>query len=99
MALGLIVCRFIHGEEPRIFLETERLLLRAWDVKSDFGVAKALHQDSEVIKTFLKPLSDEEVVQFMEDENRRVEKYNFGRFACVLKDTNDVIDFVGLYHP
>ncbi len=82
----------------KIVIETDRLILRSWCIDKDFEVAKRLCQDPEILKTFLKPLSDTQVKQFLKQERRDIKVNGFGRYACVLKETGQVVGMVGLLH-
>jgi ribosomal-protein-alanine N-acetyltransferase len=80
-------------------LKTDRLVLRAWDIKKDFSAAKRLLQDPKILNTFLKYLTDEEALQWMQQQNISIQTKGYGQFACVLKESQQVIGSVGLYNP
>ncbi len=96
----MLIVGFFIGQQlcAKTILETDRLILRTWDIEKDFEVAKRLCQDPQILKTFLKPLSDTQVRQFLKQENRDIKVNGFGRYACVSKETGQVVGVVGLLH-
>ena len=77
---------------------TERLILRSWQA-SDLLAFTALNQDPKVMEFFPKLLSEDEVKMAMQRYNQHIEKHGFGLFACELKQTGELIGFVGLNRP
>lgn len=80
-------------------LETKRLILRKWDVYTDLMPFTAIVRDPQVME-FYPTLGDEEwVKEFIQTHNSHIDKAGFGLFACVLKNTNELIGYTGLMPP
>ena len=82
----------------RQILETERLLLREFD-EGDVGAYYALGSDPAVLRyVHVEPLAS--VEQALESLRSRpladYRKHGFGRWACVLKATGEVVGWSGL---
>jgi RimJ/RimL family protein N-acetyltransferase len=76
-------------------IETERLYLRTWqvlDAKPYFDI----NQDPQVIEFLRGPLTLEEVNQFMATANQHQEKWGFALWAAELKETKELMGFIGL---
>ena len=82
-----------------IILETNRLLLRKWDVDSDLKPFTAIVQDTRVME-YYPALGDEGwALGFIKAHNEQIDKSGFGLLACVLKNTNEFIGYIGLAVP
>lgn len=79
-------------------LETERLIIRPWK-EPDFSAFQAMNSDPLVMEHFPSTLSEEESRALFDEINRRIQKNNFGLWACEIKATGDIIGFVGLNEP
>ncbi len=79
-------------------IETKRLLLREW-LPRDLAPFTAINQDLEVMEYLFKPLTESETSAMIEKMQKHFEKYGFGLFACVVKETSELIGFVGLNTP
>lgn len=78
-------------------IETDRLLLRSWR-DEDIQIIHAMIQDPEV-SYYLKHTHLEEytvIQKIAEAANSNIEKNGYGYFVCALKDTGEVVGFVGL---
>ena len=86
--------------EPKIILETERLLLREKTV-DDAENAYLLNLDPEVIKyTGDGPFASVEEAQTFLENYASYRTYGFGRWAVILKETNEYLGWCGLkYTP
>lgn len=79
-------------------IETERLWLRAWEDK-DVAVFADINQDPKVCEFLPGPVSLNETVEWIGRINRHIRKHGYGLWAATLKDTGDVIGYVGLNVP
>ncbi len=77
-------------------LETERLILRTWDLEKDLPVWTEIVSDPKVMEFFVKLGDEEEAKQFIISANDYIDKHGFGLFATELKATNELIGFIGL---
>lgn len=85
-----------------IHVETERLILRDWNIDSDATALNAIDQDPKVLKHLpkpLKPATVDETAARITEMQKRIDDHGFGMFACELKDTGKCIGFVGLQPP
>lgn len=78
-----------------ILIETERLYLRTWQ-KTDAKPYFDINQDPRVIEFLRGPLTLAEVNQFMTVANQRQENWGFTLWAAELKQTQELIGFIGL---
>jgi len=85
----------------KIQLETERLLLRHYDIK-DAPNLFAMNTDAEVLKytgeTPLKSLAAAEdyIADYVSNPEGQVQKYRMGRLACIDKTSNEFVGFCGI---
>jgi RimJ/RimL family protein N-acetyltransferase len=76
-------------------LETERLILRSWQA-SDRQPMYHINQDPEVMAYF-PGLQDMKATQnFIANVTHHYDKHGYTAYACVQKDINTMIGFVGL---
>lgn len=76
-------------------IETERLILRTWnqeDARSYFQI----NQDPKVIEFLRGPLTMEQVNDFIPAVNRHQEELGYTSWAACLKETDELIGFIGL---
>ncbi len=78
-----------------MILETERLSLRELE-RSDFDALCRILQDDETMTAYEGAFSDEEVWEWLDRQQMRYQKYGFGLWAVVLKETREVIGQCGL---
>ena len=78
-----------------MILETERLYLREME-PSDFGSLCKILQDEETMFAYEGAFSDNEVHEWLDRQIARYKKWNFGLWAVVLKETNEMIGQCGL---
>lgn len=78
-----------------MILETERLFLREMK-QSDFDSLCRILQDEETMYAYEGAFSDDEVQEWLDRQISRYEKWNFGLWAVILKETNDMIGQCGL---
>ena len=79
-------------------IETERLILRMWQ-ESDVEIFAAINQDEKVIEFLRGPLSLSDSQNFIANANSHFKKHGFGLWAATLKETKELIGFVGLNVP
>ncbi len=79
-------------------IKTERLILRAWQ-EEDAEIFAAINQDPRVIEFLRGSMSLKESQDFIAETNRRIAKWGFGLWATTIKETGELIGFVGLNIP
>lgn len=79
-------------------IETERLILRMWQ-ESDAEIFAAINQDEKVIEFLRGSLSLADSQNFIVSANSHFKKNGFGLWATTLKETKELIGFVGLNVP
>lgn len=79
-------------------ITTERLVLRSWQ-GNDALAFTAINQDEKVIEFLRGPLSLEECQNFILKANDHIAKHGFGLWAVEVKETAEMIGFVGLNIP
>ena len=79
-------------------LETERLILRSWH-EEDAEAFAAINQDPRVIEFLRGPLSLSDCQNFIANANYHFANYGFGLWVATLKETGEMIGFVGLNVP
>ena len=83
-----------HGKDNMI-LETERLYLREMK-QSDYQSLCRILQDDETMYAYEGAFSDAEVQEWLDRQFERYRKYNFGLWAVILKETDEMIGQCGL---
>lgn len=78
-----------------MILETERLYLRRINQK-DFTSLCKIMQDEETMYAYEGAFSDAEVQEWLDRQISRYEKWGFGLWAMVLKETDEMIGQCGL---
>ena len=78
-----------------MILETERLFLRKMD-QNDYDALCRILQDEATMYAYEGAFNDEEVQQWLDRQLMRYEKYGFGLWAVVLKETGEMIGQCGL---
>lgn len=78
-----------------MILETERLYLREMKQSDFYSLCKTL-QDEKAMYAYEGPFCDIEVQEWLDRQIRRYQKWNFGLWAAVLKETNKMIGQCGL---
>lgn len=81
--------------ENNTVLETERLYFRRM-TKDDFGALSRTLQDPVAMRAYEHAFSDDEVRAWIEKQLVRYEKYGFGLWAVILKETGELIGQCGL---
>lgn len=76
-------------------IETERLILRTWE-KEDAEAYFQINQDPKVIEFLLGPLTMEQVNDFILQMNSQSDKRGYAAWAVCLKETSELIGFIGL---
>ncbi|NBV06842.1 MAG: N-acetyltransferase [Proteobacteria bacterium] len=79
-------------------IETERLILRLWK-SEDAEVFAAINQDQRVIEFLRGSMSIKESQDFIVRINQLISKNGFGFWATTIKETDELIGFVGLHIP
>ena len=76
-------------------METERLYMRRMG-QSDFGALCRILQDEETMHAYEGAFTDQEVQDWLERQLARYEKWGFGLWAVILKETDEMIGQCGL---
>lgn len=76
-------------------LETERLVLREL-TQTDFPALCKIMRDEETMYAYEGAFTDEEVQGWLDRQLARYERYGFGLWAVVLKETHEMIGQCGL---
>lgn len=78
-----------------MIFETERLYLREMN-QSDFKSLCKILQDEETMYAYEGAFSDTEVQEWLDRQIFRYQKWNFGLWAVILKQTDEMIGQYGL---
>lgn len=78
-----------------MILETERLYLREMN-QGDFCSLCEILQDERTMYAYEGAFSDQEVQEWLDRQISRYEKWNFGLWAVILKETDKMIGQCGL---
>lgn len=78
-----------------MIFETERLYLREMN-QSDFKALSKILQDEETMYAYEGAFNDEEVQEWLDRQISRYHKWDFGLWAVVLKETDEMIGQCGL---
>ena len=78
-----------------MILETERLYMRELR-QTDIEALSKILQDEETMYAYEGAFSDEEVQEWLDRQIARYKKWNFGLWAVVLKETDEMIGQCGL---
>ncbi|MDE6470635.1 MAG: GNAT family N-acetyltransferase [Eubacterium sp.] len=76
-------------------LETERLYLREMN-QNDFDSLCKILQDEEVMYAYEGAFSDDEVQEWLDRQIARYQKWGFGLWVVILKDSDQMIGQCGL---
>jgi len=79
-------------------IETERLILRQWRA-DDAEVFALINQDEKVIEFLRGPMSLNDSQEFITRTNNFINQHGFGLWAATIKETAELIGFVGLHIP
>ncbi|MEY8494934.1 GNAT family N-acetyltransferase [Lachnospiraceae bacterium 29-91] len=78
-----------------MILETDRLYLREMK-QSDFGSLCKILQDEDTMYAYNGAFSDDEVQEWLDRQIHRYQKWNFGLWGVILKETDEMIGQCGL---
>lgn len=78
-----------------MILETDRLYLREMN-QDDFLSLCRILQDDEIMYAYEGAFSDAEVQEWLDRQISRYQKWNFGLWAVILKETDEMIGQCGL---
>lgn len=78
-----------------MIFETERLYLREMN-QEDFNSLCQILQDEDTMYAYEGAFSDNEVQEWLDKQIFRYHKFNFGLWAVILKETNEMIGQCGL---
>lgn len=78
-----------------MLLETKRLYLREM-TQSDFASLCKILQDEETMVAYEGAFSDTEVQEWLDRQISRYQKWGFGSWAVILKESNEMIGQCGL---
>lgn len=76
-------------------IETERLILRTWK-EEDVQKYYEINLDEKVIEFLLGSLTIEQSKAFIEGANKQFEERGYTLFAAELKETGELLGFIGL---
>lgn len=76
-------------------IETERLYLREMN-QADFDSLCKILQDEDTMYAYEGAFSDNEVQEWLDRQISRYQKWNFGFWAVILKETDEMIGQCGL---
>jgi [ribosomal protein S5]-alanine N-acetyltransferase len=88
----------IAGMKPRVFLETERLRLRSWQ-RDDEEHFVQMNENPEVRRFYPGILSRKESIQEISRLQKSMDLQGYGLFAAEIKDSGELIGYVGFSHP
>lgn len=78
-----------------VLIETERLRLRNWR-DADLEPFARMNADPRVMEFFLRPLDRAESDALAARERARIDRKGYGLYAAEVKDSGDLIGFIGL---
>ena len=78
-----------------MILETDRLFMREL-IQSDYPALCQILQDEKVMYAYEGAFSDPEVKEWLDRQRMRYQKWQFGLWAVILKNTNVLIGQCGL---
>ena len=78
-----------------MILETERLYLREMN-QNDFDALCKILQDDKAMYAYEGAFNDDEVKEWLDRQIARYEKWGFGLWAVILKETDEMIGQCGL---
>lgn len=78
-----------------IVFETERLYLRKLD-QADLTDLSIMLQDIDVMRAYEHPFTEKEIVEWLAKQLYRYDKYGFGLWAAILKDSGEFVGQIGL---
>lgn len=78
-----------------MILKTERLYLREMN-QADFNSLCSILQDEKTMYAYEGAFSDSEVQEWLDRQITRYQKWNFGLWAVILKETDEMIGQCGL---
>lgn len=79
----------------KVILETQRLYLRRME-QGDFASLCRILQDEEVMYAYEGAFTDDEVQEWLNRQLQRYQKWDFGLWAVILKETEEMIGQCGL---
>ena len=79
----------------KMILETERLYLREMN-QNDFNSLSKILQDEKAMYAYEGAFSNEEVQEWLDRQIARYQKWGFGLWAVILKETDEMIGQCGL---
>lgn len=83
----------------KVFVETERVILRAWNVENDLDGMSAINSSEAVMRYFPRTYSRQETKKLLEYANSMIEERGFGLFAAQRKQDGALMGFIGLNTP
>lgn len=89
------VTYYSERENMATIIETKRLILRTWE-KEDNEPYYQINQDKKVTEFLLGALSMEQVNEFITAKNQQYNTRGYTCWAAILKETNQLIGFIGL---
>lgn len=86
------------GMTAKIFIQTERLILREW-IPADQVLYIAMNRDESVMEFFPSVLTAEQSLDHIEKINGLIKTAGYGLFAVERKEDKAFIGFTGFSHP
>ena len=86
------------NHEPKIVLETDRLILRTW-IQEDIDKLAVMNMDPRVMEYFPSTQDYQTTVKLIKHSNNLFNQHGFCLYATELKETGEMIGFVGLNIP
>ena len=77
-------------------LETERLILRTW-IDADLQPMLDINQDPKVMEYFPSLQDLKTTKSFLTKVNNHLNEHGYSLYACVRKNSNEFIGFIGLF--
>ena len=88
----------MFSQNPKIFIETERLLLRQWR-EADKSLMREMQTDPDWMVNFPFVRTDAMSDRQVEKLTKEIDQLGFGFFALELKETAEFVGFTGLHVP
>lgn len=82
----------------QVFIETQQLLLRQWEMEDAIDYA-AMNADPILMEHFPNTLSSEESLKHLLKMQSAIQSQGYGLFAIEIKESGHFIGFTGLSHP
>ena len=85
----------VYKRQEAMRIETKRLIMREM-TENDLPELRKILQDEEVMYAYEHAVSEEEVIKWFENQQRRYREDGFGLWAAVLKDSGETVSYTHL---